>query len=254
MLRSRVIPCLLLRGEGLVKTTRFRSPTYVGDPINTIKIFNEKEVDELIVLDIEASKNSREPNYKKIEEIASECFMPLSYGGGIRDIVHADHVFAAGVEKICLQTGAYESLNLVEKIASKYGSSSVVVSIDLKKSWLSGYKVFSSLKRKLVPSSWQGYIQAAVQAGAGEVFLNSVDQDGCMTGMDVKLINEAAALVSVPIIACGGVGSLDDLKQGVLAGASAIGAGAYFVYQGPHRAVLISYPKYEELVALLGDF
>lgn len=253
MLRSRVIPCLLLRGEGLVKTTRFRSPMYVGDPINAIKIFNEKEVDELVVLDIEASKANREPNYKKIAEIASECFMPLCYGGGIRDIVHADRVFAAGIEKICLQTGAYERLGLIEQIATKYGSSSVVVSIDLKKHWMGGYRIFSAAKRTQLPKNWQTFLQSAVDAGAGEIFLNSVDRDGTMTGMDLSMINEATALASVPFIACGGVGSREDIREGVLAGASAVGAGAYFVYQGPHRAVLISYPKYNELAELLGE-
>ncbi|NVJ98900.1 MAG: imidazole glycerol phosphate synthase subunit HisF [Alphaproteobacteria bacterium] len=253
MLRSRVIPCLLLRGEGLVKTVGFKAPKYVGDPINTIKIFNEKEVDEVMLADIEASKQGREPNYRKIEEVASECFMPLCYGGGIRDISHADRLFASGVEKISLQTGAFGSLDLVEKIATKYGSSSVVVSADLKKSWMGGYRLYSAAGHRKLPKRWQAFLKDAVSAGAGEIFLNAVDRDGTMAGMDCAMIREAAALVSVPLIACGGVGSLDDIKAGVDAGASAVGAGAFFVYQGPHRAVLISYPKYQQLVALLGS-
>lgn len=253
MLRSRVIPCLLLRGEGLVKTVRFKAPKYVGDPINTIKIFNEKEVDEVVVLDIEASKQGREPNYRKIGEFASECFMPLCYGGGIRDIKHADRLFASGVEKISLQTGAFENLALVEQIAKKYGSSSVVVSADLKKGLFGGYRLHSSAGARNLPRKWQQYLTDAISAGAGEVFLNAVDRDGTMAGMDTTMIEEAAGLVSVPLIACGGVGSLAHIKAGVDAGASAVGAGAFFVYQGPHRAVLISYPKYSQLVELLGN-
>jgi imidazole glycerol-phosphate synthase subunit HisF len=253
MLGIRVLPCLLMQDAGLYKTTGFRKPVYVGDPVNTIKIFNVKEVDELILLDIGASKKNHAPNIRKIEEIASECFMPMCYGGGIRSLEDADRVFGVGVEKVSLQTGALDNLKLIEQGASKYGTSSVTVSCDLKKSWRGKYKLYAAAKGKLIKQSWQSYMTDAIDAGAGEIFLNSVERDGLMKGLDLDPIREAAALISVPLIAGGGIGSLADIKAGADAGASAISAGAFFVFHGPHRAVLISYPKYSTLKDLLGQ-
>jgi cyclase len=201
MLGIRVLPCLLMQDGGLYKTTGFRKPVYVGDPVNTIKIFNVKEVDELILLDIGASKKNRAPNIRKIEEIASECFMPMCYGGGIRSLEDADRVFGVGVEKISLQTGVLENLKLIEQVASKYGTSSVTVSCDLKKSWRGHYKLYGAAKGKLLKQDWQSYMADAINAGAGEIFLNSVERDGLMQGMDLAPIREAAALISVPLIA-----------------------------------------------------
>ena len=247
MLKSRVIPCLLLKGEGLVKTTRFRKPVYVGDPINTIKIFNEKEVDEIVVLDIGASKDGKPPNFKKIEEITSECFMPMCYGGGIRTLEDAERIFASGVEKISLQTSVLGNFSLIEQVARKFGTSSVVVSVDLKKSWTGGHKIHNTSGSARIPKKWTDFIANAINSGAGEIFLNSVDRDGTMGGMDIGIIEEAATKFSVPLIAAGGVGSLADIKAAKDAGASAVSAGAFFVFHGPHRAVLISYPKYKTL-------
>ncbi|MES2847804.1 MAG: AglZ/HisF2 family acetamidino modification protein [Bacteroidota bacterium] len=251
MLKHRVIPCLLLRNGGLVKTLKFADAKYVGDPINAIRIFNDKEVDELMVLDITASKEKKEPNYALIEQFASECFMPLSYGGGIKNMEQAQRLFNSGIEKICLQTSVLDDLSLVKNLSDKWGSSSILVSIDVKKNWLGHPKLYSSATGKILDKKWIDFMLDAVKAGAGEIVLNAVDKDGTMKGMDTELIKEAAKILSVPLVAVGGAGSLADIKAAVDAGANAVSAGAFFVFQGPHRAVLITYPKYNELVQLL---
>ena len=251
MLRHRVIPCLLLSEGGLVKTLKFADPKYVGDPINAIRIFNEKEVDELLVLDIVASKTGREPDYDLIEQFAGECFMPLAYGGGIRDVEQVKRLFALGVEKVAVQTSALESLDLVAAISSRYGRQSVVVSLDIKKTLFGQPRLFSSATGKTLDRDWLAFLREAVAAGAGEILVNAVDRDGTLGGMDLPLIATAAAACPIPLIASGGVGSLADIKAAVDAGASAVAAGAFFVYHGPHRAVLITYPEDRELTALL---
>jgi imidazole glycerol-phosphate synthase subunit HisF len=251
MLKHRVIPCLLLRNGGLVKTIKFSDPKYVGDPINAIRIFNDKEVDELMVLDITASKEKKEPNYALIEQFASECFMPLSYGGGIKNMEQAQRLFNSGIEKICLQTSVLDDLSLVKNLSDKWGSSSILVSIDVKKNWMGQPKLYSAATGKTLDKKWTDFMLEAVKAGAGEIVLNAMDKDGTMKGMDTELIKEAAKLLSVPLVAVGGAGSLADIKAAVDAGANAVSAGAFFVFQGPHRAVLITYPKYKELVQLL---
>lgn len=251
MLRHRIIPCLLLRDGRLVKTQKFQKPKYVGDPINAIRIFNDKEVDELMVLDISATENGKEPNYAMIEQFAGECFMPLTYGGGIYTIEQARQLFALGVEKICLQTAAIKDLSLITRLADQFGSQSILVSVDVKRNWLGKHKLYSASNRKILKLDWCNFLIQAVEAGAGEVVLNSVDYDGVMQGMDLDLISKAAGEVSVPLIAVGGVGSLSDIKAAVDAGASAVAAGAFFVFHGPHRAVLITYPSYNELKNLL---
>jgi len=253
MLKHRVIPCLLLHNSGLVKTQKFAHPKYVGDPINAIRIFNDKEVDELVVLDISASKEGREPNYELIEQLAGECFMPLCYGGGIRTIEQVQQLFALGLEKVALQSAALEDLSLITKISEQFGSQSVVVSVDIKKNWMGKPNLFVSASGKVSSRNWRDFIQQAVAAGAGEVILNAVDRDGVMQGMDIDLIREACSSVSVPLIAVGGVGCLADIKAAVDAGASAVAAGAFFVFHGPHRAVLITYPSYQELEDLLKE-
>lgn len=253
MLKHRVIPALLLRNGGLVKTRRFKDAKYVGDPINAIRIFNDKEVDELMVLDIVASKSCHEPDFKTIELFASECFMPLCYGGGVRSVEHAARIFDLGVEKICLQSAVLDDITLVTRIAQRFGSQSVVVSVDVKRNWLRRPKLYESRSGRVHKIAWLDFAQKAVAAGAGEVLINAVDRDGEMQGMDLELIQEASSALSVPLIALGGVGSLQDIKAAVIAGASAVAAGAFFVFQGPHRAVLITYPRYQELEVLLSN-
>jgi cyclase len=252
MLKNRVIPCLLLKNGGLVKTQKFSKPTYVGDPINAIRIFNEKEVDELLVLDIEASRKKQEPNYNLIEQIASECFMPLAYGGGIHSLKQAKTLFSLGVEKVVLQTAVLHHLSLITELANQFGTQAIMVSIDIKMNWLGRPGRYSAYEGKMISKEWCGYIRHVVKAGAGEIILNSVDRDGMMQGMELSLIKEASAVVDVPLVAMGGVGSLAHIKDAVEAGASAVAAGAFFVFHGPHRAVLITYPSYGELEELLG--
>lgn len=251
MLKHRVIPCLLLHNGGLVKTMRFAKPKYVGDPINAIRIFNDKESDELIVLDISASKQNREPNFDLIEQFAGECFMPLCYGGGIRTVEHARRLLAIGVEKVCLQTAALEDPTIVSRIAERSGSQAVLVSIDVRRDWLGRPRLFAAATGKTSRRPWLEHMHELVAAGAGEVVLNAVDRDGTMEGMDLDLIRDASSATSVPLVALGGAGSLEDIKAAVDSGASAVAAGAFFVFHGPHRAVLITYPRYQDLEALL---
>lgn len=251
MLRSRVIPCLLLDGENLVKTVRFSNSTYVGDPLNVVRIFNEKEVDELIVLDITASTKKQEPNYRLIEELATECFMPLCYGGGIQTIDHAKRLFSLGVEKICLQSSVLNNLNLIREFSNYFGSQSIVLSVDIDKNWLGVKKLYASSLKKTLPDPWEDFIVDSVNAGIGEIVLNTVYCDGTMKGMDLDLIAKASKLVDVPIIALGGIGNLNDIKAALDVGAHAVAAGSFFVFHGPHKAVLITYPNRDSLKKLL---
>jgi cyclase len=251
MLQNRVIPCLLLNEGMLIKTRKFSDPKYIGDPINAIRIFNEKEVDELIVLDIYASRNNREPDYGLIEQFASECFMPLCYGGGISSLEQAKKLFALGVEKICIQSAAIRDISLITEIASKYGNQAVVVAVDVKRNLFGQIKLFDSAKRKIVNSiNYESFMQNVIKAGAGEILLNSVDRDGMMEGVDFQMVSDVRKSISVPLIVMGGIGSLEHIRKTVEAGASAVAAGSFFVYHGPHRAVLITYPTFEELSSL----
>jgi cyclase len=250
MLKNRVIPALLLHGGGLVKTRKFTEPTYVGDPINAIRIFNEKEVDELLLLDISASRESRSPDFELIESCATECFMPFCYGGGISRIEHAERLFRLGVEKVAVQTATRSDLSLITQIAERYGSQSVVGSVDVKLDWKGSHQLYWSADRT-VSRDWKAHMDRLVDAGVGEILVSSVDRDGVMGGMDLKLIREATDNLAVPLIALGGVGAMDHIKAAVDAGASAVAAGAFFVFHGKHRAVLITYPSYKSLESLL---
>lgn len=252
MLRNRIIPVLLLRDGGLVKTTKFANPRYIGDPLNAIKIFNEKKVDELLVLDITASKEARGPDFDVVQQFATECFMPFCYGGGITSLEHAERLFALGVEKVSVQSATATDMNLLTQIASKFGSQAVAASIDIKKSWMGAYQLYWAANGT-TDKNWQAHLQRVVEAGAGEVVLNSVDRDGTMEGVDTALIEMAAKSVKVPLVAVGGVGSLQDILCAIRAGASAVGAGSFFVFHGKHRAVLITYPEYAALEALLAS-
>ena len=250
MLRNRIIPALLLKDSGLYKTIKFARPSYVGDPINAVKIFNEKEVDELIVLDIEATRAGRPPDFAMAEWLAEECFMPLCWGGGIRHAEDAAQLFKLGIEKVSLQTAALTDMRLVTQLASRHGTQAVVVSVDIEKDWLGKYRLRTATGKD--KREWQSVLREAAAAGAGEVLLTAVDKEGTRSGMDLKLIAEAAALLDIPLIANGGAGSLADMKAATDAGASAVAAGAYFVWQGPHSAVLITYPRPAEIRATWG--
>lgn len=251
MLKPRVIPCLLLKYNGLVKTVKFKDPKYVGDPINAVKIFNDKEVDELIFLDITATREGRRPDFKLISSIASECFMPFAYGGGVRDLGELRELFQTGVEKVVINNHAIASLSFIRQAVELFGSQSIVVSVDVKKSMFGKYELFSHILGKSVKRDPFAFIRDIQEAGAGEIFLNSVDRDGTLQGYDVDLIRRVAASVSLPVIASGGAGNVKDLEQAIKeGGASAAAAGSMFVFHGKHKAVLITYPSPEELKAL----
>lgn len=246
----RIIPVLLLKGKGLVKTTAFRNPVYVGDPINAVRIFNEKEVDELVLCDIEASIIHREPNYSWIKDIVSECFMPVGYGGGIQNIDQIKKIFDLGVEKVILNTAAFD-FNLVSKAASIYGCQSIVGCIDAKKSFFGGYNVYSksgSIKHKIAPDD---LAKKLVSAGVGEIIIQSIDKEGSMTGFDLALTMAVSHAVNVPVVASGGAGALTHFSE-VLdkSKASSVAAGSFFVFKGKHKAVLINYLSPTEIANL----
>jgi cyclase len=252
MMRTRVIPCLLLRGEGLVKTLRFKAPKYVGDPINAIKILNDKEVDELIFLDIEASRAGRGPALQTIRDFASECFMPVAYGGGIRSLADARAVLAMGIEKVIVNTLALRQPEVVTEISREFGAQAMVVSIDVGRRLLGGYEVMAAGGTEKTGLRPIDHAQRMVELGAGEILVNSIERDGTQTGYDVALVRGVADAVPVPVIACGGAGTLEHFREVVTDGhASAVAAGSMFVFHGKHRAVLISYPARRELEGLL---
>jgi len=251
-LRPRVMPCLLLRGAGLVKTVQFAEPKYLGDPMNTVRIFNDKEVDELMLLDIEASTSGRGIQFDLVQQIVSEAFVPVAYGGGVTSVDEATRLLALGVEKISLNTAALANPSLITGISEKFGASTVVVSIDARKK-RKRYEVMTARGARgtgLDPAEWA---QRAEALGAGEIAINSVDRDGTMKGYDLDLIRSVTAAVGVPVIAVGGASGTDDFRRAVVdAHASACAAGALFVFQGKHRAVLISFPGQHELDVAFG--
>lgn len=243
MLRPRIIPCLLVHEGGLVKTERFRDPKYVGDPINAVKIFNEKEADELMVLDIDATSLGNEPNYRLIAQFAAECRMPLCYGGGIKTAAQAKQIIGLGVEKIALSSAALADPNLVTEIASGIGSQSVVVVLDVKKTLFGDHEVFSNNGLKGTGRSPIEVARQMEQHGAGEIVINSIDRDGQMKGYDLSLASKVREAIRLPMTVLGGAGSLQDMKQLIDAcGVIGAGAGSLFVFKGPYRAVLINYP------------
>jgi cyclase len=244
MLQPRIIPCLLVHNKGLVKTTKFKDPKYVGDPINAVKIFNEKEVDELIVVDIDASVKNSEPDYKLIEKLAIECRMPLCYGGGIKTVEQAQRIFSLGVEKIAISSLAIENPDIITQLAERVGSQSVVVVLDVKKKTFSSkYEVYINNGKKGTGLDPVKFAVELETLGAGEIVINSIDQDGVMKGYDLELIDKIRDVISIPLTVLGGAGSLDDMakvikKHGIIG----VSAGSLFVFKGKFRAVLINYP------------
>ena len=247
MARIRVIPVLLIENGKLVKTVQFKKPKYVGDPINALKVFNEKEVDEVIVLDISVTSEKRSPDIQMISTLAGECFMPLCYGGGISTMEEIKKIFYAGSEKICINTAAIRNPALISEAARLFGNQSVVVSMDVKKNLLGKHKVFSHRGSKSAGVNPATFAVEMESRGAGEIFLNSIERDGTFSGYDLELISLVAKSIKIPVIAAGGAGKLSDLADGVRAGASAVAAGSMFVFQGTHRAVLPNYPSNKEL-------
>jgi cyclase len=241
MQRTRVIPVLTIQNGGLVKSIKFKNHKYVGDPINAVKIFNDKEVDEIVILDISASRKGQSPNFQAVREIAGEAFMPLAYGGGVSTFEQAKELFFAGVEKIILNQALIDNPNLVSQIAGQYGNQSVIASIDVKKSILGKKQVFNYKKNKSTKVAPLEFALKMQDLGAGELFLNSVDMDGTYGGYDLDLIQELSSNLEIPLVACGGASDKNDFLQAIESGASAVAAGSMFVFQRPHNAVLISY-------------
>jgi cyclase len=241
----RVIPVLLLDDGALVKTVRFRDPRYVGDPINAVRIFNEKQADEIVLLDISATPHGRGPDEAAIEEIASEAFMPVAYGGGVRDVATARRLIQLGVEKVVVNAAAVEAPADVARIADTLGSSTLVVAMDAMRA-AAGWEVAIRSGTRRTGLDVRAQAEAAVRLGAGELFLTSIDRDGTGDGYDLDLVRAVAGAVDVPVVACGGAGALADLATVVHGGgAAAAAAGSLFVFHGRHRAVLITYPTYE---------
>jgi cyclase len=254
MLQTRVMPCLLYYKSGLYKTVKFKNPKYVGDPINAIKIFNEKEVDELVLLDISASSEKRPPDFKMIGEIASECFMPLCYGGGIKTLEQIKRIFEIGVEKVSLNTSAIENPKLLEDAAREFGSQSIIVSIDVKKNFWGNYEVVKNNGCKGTGIKPVDFAKSMENLGAGELLVTSVDKEGTWEGFDVDLVRSIVNSINIPLIANGGAGDISHLKDVVKSGhASAVALGSLAVYQKKGFGVLINFPNRKDLEALFSQ-
>ena len=255
MLFPRIIPCLLVKNNGLVKTVNFSNPKYIGDPINAVRIFNEKEVDELIVLDIDATCENREPNYKMIEHLAAECRMPLCYGGGVKTSGQVQRIIELGVEKVSLSSAAIENPEIVTEAAEYVGNQSVVVVLDVKRDLSNDeYEVRTHNGQKKTGKYPEELAKQMERLGAGEIVINSIDNDGLMKGYDFDLVQNILDEISVPLTVLGGAGSLDDIgrlisKYGTIGAA----AGSLFVFKGVYKAVLINYPNRAEKDALIQE-
>jgi imidazole glycerol-phosphate synthase subunit HisF len=247
MLDPRIIPCLLVHNKGLVKTVKFKDSKYIGDPINAVKIFNEKEVDELIVIDIDATVENREPDYKMIENLANECRMPLCYGGGIKTVSQAQRILSLGVEKIAISSAVFDNPELIKEISSQVGNQSVVIIFDVKKKLFGGYEVYTHNAKNKIKSDLIELVEKVQELGAGEIIINSIDNDGMMKGYDLDLINKIKKKTSVPMTMLGGAGKLEDISQ-VIEKFGIIGcaAGSLFVFKGKYKAVLINYPNIKD--------
>lgn len=254
MLRTRFIPCLLLKDNGLVKTVNFKNAKYIGDPINTVRIFNEKEVDELIFLDIQASVLNKEPDYKLLSEIANECFMPLAYGGGLNNIEQVKKIFKIGLEKVAINSYAHEHPEFITQIADVYGAQAVIGVIDVKKNFFGKYEVVThsaSRKYKISPVEWAVELE---KRGAGELLITSVDKEGTWDGYDVSLIKSITDAVNIPVIANGGAGNMNHLISVVnQGGASAVAMGSMVVYQKKDFGVLINFPERKKLETMFAN-
>lgn len=244
MLRPRIIPSLLIQDNGLVKTVNFKNPKYVGDPINAVKIFNEKEVDELAIFDIDATVKGLEPNYSLIERLANQSMMPLCYGGGVKSVEQAQRIFSLGIEKIALSSSVLQNPGLITEISERVGAQSVIVVLDVKKKMLGGYEVYTHNGKKGTGINPFKFVEEAQKLGAGEIVINSIDKDGVMKGYDLDLIAKVREKITLPMTVLGGAGSLGDIEKVIdKHGVIGVAAGSLFVFKGPYKAVLISYPS-----------
>jgi cyclase len=254
MFLPRIIPVLLLKGKGLVKTVKFKEPKYIGDPINAVKIFNDLKADELVFLDITASKEGRTVSVDLVRDIGDEAFMPFGVGGGISDLKQIEPLLKAGAEKVVINTNAFLKSNLINEASKIFGSQSIVVSLDIKKSLLGKYTCWIKDGSQNTKEHPIDLAKKAENSGAGELIINSIDLDGLMTGYDIELIKSISDIVSIPVVACGGAGNLTHLKKAYSEGkAHALAAGSMFVFHGPRRAVLINYPSKNEIKILFNN-
>ncbi len=244
---------MLVADGGLVKTVRFKDRTYIGDPINAVRLFNEMEVDEILVIDIAASREKRAPNLKFIEEVSSESFMPMGYSGGVCNLRQMGELFNQGVEKVVLNQALIADVSLLAEAAARFGSQSVVCAIDVKRDLFGRQRVYDHIRRRGLSLSPEEYARRLESEGAGEILLCDVDRDGVMGGYDLELIRRVSAAVNIPLVACGGAGCLGDLVDVVAAGAAAAAAGSLFVYQGKQKGVLINYPTQRDLDGVFGS-
>lgn len=252
MYRPRVIPVLLLKGQGLVKSVKFKNYGYIGDSINAVKIFNDLKADELVFLDILASKEKRTISLDFVRNVGEEANMPFAVGGGIRTIQHIKEIINAGAEKVIINSYAVENPNFISQASDVFGSSTIVVSIDVKRKFLGKEQVYILGGSKSTGLDPVTFAQLMEEKGAGELMINSIEQDGMMTGYDVVLVEKIAKAIHIPVVAVGGAGNLEHMTE-VLnkTYASAVGAGSMFVYHGPRRAVLINYPSQQQLLSLI---
>jgi imidazole glycerol-phosphate synthase subunit HisF len=250
MQNFRVIPVLLYKGRGLYKSVKFDQYKYVGDPINAVKIFNDKEVDELIFLDIDPAKRNTEPDYELIKEIATECFMPVCYGGRVTTIDQIRKILSLGIEKVSINKRAVTDPLFIKQASEEFGASTIVVSIDVKKNFWNKYEVYTDNGNQNAKTDPFTLAKKMEEMGAGEILINSIDRDGMMQGYDLELLSKLTLTASVPIIACGGASTMEDFSKAIHCGASAVAAGSMFVFHGKHKAVLINYPSQSELKLL----
>ncbi len=251
MLRTRVMPCLLLDDGSLIKTERFKNPRYVGDPVNAVRIYNQMEVDELIVLDVNASARGTGIDFDLLEKLASECFMPVTYGGGVKTVDDFRKLYSLGIEKVSVCASAVENPRLITQAAEIFGNQSVVVTMDVKRNWLKRYRATTRRGKTDAGMGPVEFARRVQELGAGELVVNSVDRDGTWAGYDLELLREVTSAVSIPVIACGGAGELTHLKDAVdKAGASALAIGSMAVFQAKGLGVLIKFPQQSQLEAL----
>ena len=242
----RLIPVLLIHRNGIYKSINFSNYKYIGDPLNAIKIFNEKFVDELIILDVNQNKNNSHIDYHFLQDLFSECFVPVTYGGGISSLGEADKILKLGVEKICLNSAVLNNMEIIKDFARNFGSQSIVVSIDVKRNFFGKPEVYNNKMKKFEKKlDLESYFKVIEDLGAGEILINSIDKDGTMKGMDLNLIDQTQKIVNLPVIYSGGIGSVLDIKKAFTNDISGIAAGSLFLFYGPHKAVLISYPHKE---------
>ena len=248
MLNTRVIPVLLLRDGGLVKGSQFQNHKYVGDPINAIKIYNEKEVDELIFLDISATRKGCDIDFDLIASMASEAFMPLGYGGGIHSVDQIRKLFSLGMEKVIINSSAFHDPTLISKASALAGAQSIVVSMDVKKTLLGGYEVYVENATRRTKINAVDYAKKMQDLGAGELIVCSINNEGTANGYDIKLLESVSSVVNIPVVALGGAGKIQDFVKVISkTDVSACAAGDLFTFYGKHKAVLITYPEYDEI-------